>query len=240
MNKFEKQLALCTIVIYENLVIQRNVLDKLTENGGVVKPSLKAKLTRNINQMQKMYDNYNKQKVCKQQDADRLVKSIYEYTELRNIKNKSEQAFDFESEKKLLPPNFLDSITTAITVFEYSYEKLKKTLEDTSYLAVFDKMKCSLKKYTDFIIDEVILYVFMIRDLRDWKDKVLAGELYHNRDRNLDEVFYYYVNGKFTFRVARKNKTIFKCEKTKLDKLEVEVNKYYKDNNLVVEGLGWK
>lgn len=239
MNKFEKQLALCTIVIYENLVIQRKVLDKLTENGGVVKPSLKAKLTRNINQMQEMYDNYNEQKVCKQQDADRLVKSIYEYTELRNIKNKSEQAFDFESEKKLLPPNFLDSITTAITVFEYSYEKLKKTLEDTSYLAVFDKMKRSLKKYADFIIDEVILYVFMMRDLRDWEHKLLKGEVYNNRDRNLDEVFYYYVNGKFTFRIARKNKTIFMCEESKVNKLEKQVERYYKNNDIKIEGLGW-
>ena len=238
MNKFEKQLGICTIVVYENLKIHREALDKLTSESGIIAPRLKSNLTRAINLLRAVYDNYKEFKFV-QQDANKLIKSIYEYADLRNAKNKDEKAFNYDNEKKLLPPQFLDSITTSITTFEYCYEKLKLTLEKTKAIHVFDKMQNNLKKYTDFLIEEVILYVFMESELREWKDKVLAGELYHNRDRNLDEVFYYCINGKFTFRVARKNKTIFIAEDSEIIKLEKQVERYYKNNDVKIEGLGW-
>lgn len=158
MSRFEKQLAFSVTVIYENIKFHRELLDKLSAEGGYFKPSLKNNLTRALNTFTELNEKCKDIKAY-QKESERFVDDIYNFAELRNAKSKEEKIFNYPKEKELLPAGFLDSFMTFITTFEYCTDKLELTLKRLNCYEVFEKSKNNLKKYSDFVIDEVILYV---------------------------------------------------------------------------------
>lgn len=161
-NKFEIELALCIVTIYESVKTQKESWDKyLLQDDTYLQPYMRGRLTRVLNLLKPLYFKYDAWEV-KHSDLLKFKRHIYDYiqykTAVNNNKNKKKKTFDFEENKKVLPPGMVDSLVTFSVTYTYLFDKLELTAKR---IGDFDKIKeveTPLKKFTDFMTNEIIDY----------------------------------------------------------------------------------
>lgn len=150
MGRYEKQLGFSAMVIYENLKLHKSCW----EDGAII-PYLAARLTYCSNKIKPLYEKY-KDMTFNESDFKQYKRDVFRFVGERNRENSDKKKFNFEEEKKKLPKNFLDSIVSAITSYEYIFYRLEIITKEKNFLEELKDMELSLRRYNDFLFREVL------------------------------------------------------------------------------------